>query len=99
MRIRLSHLATSDLQDISDYTAEVWGEQQELGYLNTISSKLAEIASGKGPWRSRNDLFEGCQAASVGRYLIIFMIEGELVLVSRILHQSMDYPRHIFPPR
>ncbi len=99
MRVRFSHLATSDLQDISDYTAEVWGEEQEVDYIDAISARLDEIASGKGRWRTRNDLFDGCQAAPVGHHLIIFMIEDEIVFVSRILHQSMDYPRHIFPLR
>lgn len=97
MKIRLSTLAICDLQDISDYTVERWGEEKEIEYINGISARLDEISEGEGQVRSRNDLFKGCKASPVGRHLIIFMKNDEVVFVSRILHQSMDFPRHIFP--
>jgi toxin ParE1/3/4 len=97
VRVRFSAHATNDLQDISDYTAEVWGEDQEVEYIDEIDARLSEIAAGRGQSRPRNDLFGGCQVSPVGRHLIIFMMQDDVIFVSRILHQSMDFPRHVFP--
>lgn len=97
MTIRFSRDATADLQDISDYTFQQWGEEQETFYLKQIHARLKEIKKDAGRFRLRNELFDGCQVASVGRHLIVFLVKEDIIVVSRILHQSMDFPRHLFP--
>jgi len=97
MVIRFSHDAREDIQDISDYTLEVWGDEQETAYLLAIDAKLKEISGDPERWPFRNDLFEGCQTALVGKHLIFFVVDENVVHVSRVLHQAMDVPRHAFP--
>ncbi len=97
MKIRFSDDAKEDVQDIADYTLETWGEEQETAYLNSLHEKLAEIAADPERWGNREDLFADCQVASFGRHVIFFSAQDGLIFISRILHQSMDIPRHIFP--
>ena len=97
MTIRFSRDATADLQGISDYTSLQWGEDQEAFYLKQIYARLEEIRKDPGRFRSRDELFDGCQVAPVGRHLVFFLVKDGIIVVSRILHQSMDFPRHLFP--
>jgi toxin ParE1/3/4 len=96
MRIELSDDATTDLQDIADYTFQTWGSEQEEVYLGSLYRKLQDVSDDPDRWARRDDLFEGCQTVSVGRHVIFFRVGEEVVLVSRILHQAMDFRRHLF---
>ena len=97
MKIKFSNDAKEDVQDIADYTFETWGEQQEEAYLNSLHQCLADIAETPERWGKREDLFSGCQTASFGRHIIFFRHQNEAIFVARILHGSMDVPRHVFP--
>ncbi len=97
MSLRFSRDSAEDLQDISEYTRRTWGEKQEERYLKQIYARLEEIQRDPSDSKARNDLFEECRVASVGRHLIFFLQEEDLIIVSRILHQSMDFRRHNFP--
>ena len=78
------------LQGVADYTFKNWGSEQEDFYLNSLYKRLQEIAEDPARWRRRDDLFFGCQMAPLGKHLIFFCRQDEAILVSRILHQSMD---------
>ena len=99
MKIRFSRDAEEDLQDISDYTWRTWGEEQETHYLKMIYSRLEDIKRdpSSSDWRRRDELFDECRVASVGRHIIFFLMKEDGIIVSRILHQAMDFPRHVFP--
>lgn len=99
MKPHFSEFAQKDIRNIADYTYENWGEEQEVEYLRSIDTRVQEIAGSPERFRPRNDLFRGCQVAPVGQHLIVFLVEGDAIIISRVLHQSMDFPRHIFPLR
>jgi len=87
--------AVADLQNISAYTLEIWGAEQEERYLKNLYSKFSEILNDPARWRFREDLFPRCQVAAEGRHLILFRIDNDVLLIVRILHGSMDLGRHI----
>lgn len=99
MKIRFSANARGDVQDIADYTFENWGSQQEEFYLSSLYKRLQEISQEPQRWRKREDLFANCQMAPLGKHLIFFRAQDGLILVSRILHQSMDVGGQEFPLR
>jgi toxin ParE1/3/4 len=47
--------------------------------------------------RSRDDLRPGIQIAKSGRHCVFFESDDARVLVVRVLHDSMDFPRHLDP--
>lgn len=95
MHFQLTQSATKDLLAISDYTLETWGEEQQDSYLEGIYAKFEEISDAPARCRFRNDLFPQCQIAKYGRHVILFIDEDELLTVVRVLHDAMDFQRHI----
>lgn len=45
--------------------------------------------------RARHDLRPGIQMATSGRHSIFFEATGSRILVVRVLHDNMDYRRHL----
>jgi toxin ParE1/3/4 len=45
--------------------------------------------------RSRDDLRPGLQMASSGRHCVFFEADQSRILVIRVLHDRMDYERHL----
>jgi toxin ParE1/3/4 len=97
LTVRLSADAVSDLQGISDYTLHQWGKEQEPFYLTQVYARFEEISRDPARFRQREELFAGCRVAPVGRHLVFFLMRDDVIVVSRILHQAMDFPRHLFP--
>jgi toxin ParE1/3/4 len=96
--LHFTKAAVTDLQAIRDYTLDTWGEEQETAYLKRLWSRFGQMLESPARFRSRDDLFEGCQIAAEGRHVILFRIEGDILQIVRILHSAMDFKRHIPPP-
>jgi toxin ParE1/3/4 len=96
MTLDFTPAAISDLRSIRLYTLEKWGAEQEQIYLDSLWAKFEQIlATPDKKWRVRNDLFPGCQIAAQGRHVILFRVQGTILQIVRILHSSMDFPRHV----
>lgn len=95
METRFSRLALSDLRGISDYTREIWGEEQKDVYLNKIYSFIEDISTAPNSWRMRNHLYPGCQSALCQKHVIYFIQRQDILLIARVLHQQMDAKRHL----
>lgn len=95
MNLKLSNEAAWDLQEISNYTWEQWGEEQEQKYLTLLYRAMELAASDPSRSRIRNDLYQGCRVILAGKHSIFFTIEEETVCVARILHQAMDHYHHL----
>ena len=39
---------------------------------------------------TRNDLFAGCRNLSVNQHVIFYRIDGDVIVVGRVLHPSQD---------
>jgi toxin ParE1/3/4 len=95
MTLDFTAVAVSDLRSIRAYTLENWGARQEQIYLDSLWGKFEEILAHPAKFRFRNDLFPACQIAAQGRHIILFRLRGNTLQIVRILHASMDLPRHI----
>ena len=90
----LTPLAEADLEAIWAYTARQWSVDQAEVYTNDIFDLFEDIAAGKKAGRPAL-VREGYFKAFVGKHTIYFRIQGELIVIIRILHQSMDVERHL----
>jgi toxin ParE1/3/4 len=91
----LTEHAAADLQDISAYTLDTWGAEQEEKYLKNLYRKFSEILESPDRWRFREDLFPRCQVAFEGRHLILFQVNDDVLLIVRILHGAMNLGSHV----
>ncbi len=100
----LSQQAERDFQRILHWTGEQFGKAQVEIYRETLISALVALEFGPGVWGARQsrDLGPGISLLSVarggrkGRHFVVFraLNPGSLEVL-RILHDSMDLPRHL----
>lgn len=90
----LSPMAEADLADIWTYTAREWSAEQAEHYTNEIINVFEEISLGRKTGTTV-DVREGYRKVFVGRHTIYFKLQGEIIAIIRVLHQSMDVERHL----
>ena len=93
MRFRLTNKAYDDLKNIAAYTQKTWGIEQRREYLSRLDRSFGLIAENVGIGRNCDHIREGYRSHLVGRHLVFYRVEGEMVTVVRILHQNMDEDR------
>lgn len=94
-RYRLSPAARNDLEQIWSFGEERWGADRAERYLREIQHLLESLASGRRQGRSCETIRAGYFKAPVGAHVIFYRLYGGDVDVSRILHQRMDFDRHL----
>ena len=86
--------AASDLEAIWNYTSDEWSETQAESYHDDIISTLDNLASGLLRGRV-SEIRDGYMIYPVGSHIIFYRVSGSSLDVIRILHQSMDFVRHL----
>tara|TARA_B110000503_G_scaffold121140_1_gene184448 strand:- start:230 stop:532 length:303 start_codon:yes stop_codon:yes gene_type:complete len=93
--VKYARRANTDLEDITDYTAQTWGVKQAKKYNKSIRSMIQSIARGEDTLQALNVQRANIYKARVNRHLIIFEQNVEEIRIIRVLHEAMDIPRHI----
>ncbi len=94
---RLSKLADQDLAEILRYTIQTWGMKQGASYLQLLTAVLNHILNNAvlPGSKSREDLARNCRAFRAAKHVIFYRVNGDTLEIARILHESMDFSRHI----
>lgn len=66
-----------------------------MRYMAAIRDTLKGVVRGTEVTRNRDDLRSGLQMATSGRHCVFFEADESRVLVVRVLHDRMDYRRHL----
>ena len=105
-RIRLASAAEDDFQNILRWTEERFGAAQARAYADTLTQAIQALAAGPhvAGARERNEIEHGLMALHVarqgrrGRHLVLYRVglphDPPVIDVLRLLHDSMDLPRH-----
>lgn len=94
-RLELTEIARADLKSIRRYSIRTWGQDRTSQYMTAIRDTLKGLVRGTVRTRNRDDLRPGLQMATTGRHCIFFEADESRVLVVRVLHDRMDYRRHL----
>jgi toxin ParE1/3/4 len=97
-RLRLSRQAERDLESILQYTYETYGEWQMQIYAAALHEAFETITDNPGLGHRRSDLSERHRAFHVEHHFVVYVVytvSGQTVNVSRILHERMDFTRHM----
>lgn len=95
MRFQLTNKAYADLKNIAKYTQTTWGFEQRKEYLSRLDQSFHLISENVGIGKKCDYIREGYFSHPVGRHLVFYCIEEEIVTIVRILHQSMDVERQL----
>ena len=105
-RIRLTVTAEADFRNILSWTSEHFGERQAHVYADTLTEAIEALTEGPDLTgsRERNDIGKGLRVLHVarggrkGRHFVLyradFQADPPTIDVLRLLHDSMDLPRH-----
>ncbi|HMJ93525.1 MAG TPA: type II toxin-antitoxin system RelE/ParE family toxin [Allosphingosinicella sp.] len=94
-RYLLSPRARADLDEIWNYTADRWDEEQAENYLRSIEKAMATIAKSPQRGRSYDEVRVGYRRFRIGSHILIYRLIEKQVHIVRILHVSMDVDRHL----
>ena len=93
--VQYSKKSREDLENITDYTAQMWGTNQAKVYLKDIRDKIHQIANGDAIVQVLHIPRPGMLKVRLNRHLIIFQSTDDTERIIRILHESMDIPQHL----
>jgi toxin ParE1/3/4 len=94
-RLDLTEIARADLASIRRYSKRTWGPDRTVQYIAELRDTMKGLVAGTVVSRSRDDLRPGLQMAISGRHCVFFEADESRIVVIRVLHDSMDYPRHL----
>ena len=97
-RLVLTEIAKSDLASIRRYSTRIWGRDQTSKYIDDLRDTMKALVRGTVVTRPRQDLGPGVLMATSGRHIIFFEADDSRILVVRVLHDRMDYRRHLEIP-
>ena len=95
LKIKITDSAKLDLVEIGQYTEIRWGEKQRDKYLGDIDGCLYSLAEEPELGRDRSELRKGCYSYSVGKHVIFYAHDSEALYVLAVLHERMDFERHL----
>ncbi len=90
----LSPLAELDLDDIAEYTTDIWGPKQAVKYINALFLCFDRITHDPGLGRRCDSIRPGLRRIEEGKHVVFYASVKGGVFISRILHQSMLSSRH-----
>ncbi|BAZ11494.1 toxin ParE1 [Calothrix sp. NIES-4071] len=87
----ISERAKSDYKKIQRYTRDFYGKEQVLKYSALIKGCFAKITENPMLGHQRPDIPQTYKAYNVGKHIIVYRIEEQMVYVVAILHGSMNF--------
>ncbi len=105
--VRLSPEAEQDFVDIVRWTAEQFGPGQARSYRDILLAAIDELSRGPEPVlsRPREEILPGVRTLHVSRagrrsrHFLMYRTSADgMIDLLRILHDSMDLPRHLPHP-
>jgi toxin ParE1/3/4 len=94
-RLVLTEIARADLASIRRFSTRSWGRDQTSRYIDALRDTMKGLVRGTVVMRARDDLRPGVLMATSGRHSIFFEADDSRILVIRVLHDRMDYRRHL----
>jgi len=90
----ITPIARSDLREISRYTDKKWGRQQRFKYLKQLKDRFYYLADNPQIGSKRDEIIGSPYSYHEGRHVIFYRTTAEGIEILRVLHDSMDFPRH-----
>jgi toxin ParE1/3/4 len=110
-RYRISRAAQSDIIDILAWTQDQFGEQARRRYEKLIATGIRDISSaparpgsiacpelgdGVRTWHLRGSRSRtGSGVVRRPRHFLIYRVDGEIVVIGRLVHDAMELRRHV----
>ena len=94
-RFVLTPRAQTDLDEIWDYTVDRWGFDQAETHTRRLWKDIAAVADHPSRGRECPEVRRGYRMYPSGSHVLFYRETSDGIDVVRILHEHMDYNRHI----
>lgn len=95
LNYQLRKEAQLDLEDIFDYSDEVFGLNIAVKYLNDLEAIFFNLCEYPNIGKNRSDIQVGVYSFVHREHLILYKISETKIDILRVLHQSRDLPRFL----
>ena len=95
LKFEISKLALEDLDNIWEFTAEQWSNEQANKYYNEIFLAIGKICENSDIGKPIDEVKKGHRRTNVQSHMIIYKVKGTTIYIDRILHQKMDIEKHL----
>ena len=93
-KYKLTREADIDLGGIWEYSYSQWGKKQARKYLSKLEERFITLAENPNLGKRRYELAGSPMSYHYGRHVIFYRIANKGIEIIRVLHDSMDFPRH-----
>lgn len=95
-KFHLSYEAVEDLDSIWLYTLETWSEDQADFYYHELVKSCQKIANRPTYLdKEYHEIMPGLYGHHIYKHLIFYILVEDGVEIVRILHERMDFARHL----
>jgi toxin ParE1/3/4 len=91
MRIRFSRRAEADIEEIGDYIARD-NPRRAVTFIAELRVHCRSLTDFPDAAPLRPALGDGVRMALHGRYLILYVVRGDLLEIRRVVHGARDLP-------
>ena len=95
MRVEFSPFIKGDLEAIADWIAED-SPRRAVSFIREIREEFRKIGQRPLHYQLRPEIGEDARLAVMGRYVILFWIDGNKVRIERVVYGGRDLPQ-LFP--
>jgi toxin ParE1/3/4 len=91
----LTPRAQADIENIWSYTVARWSVDQAERYLDELADVMPLVCENPERGRNCDDIRRGYRRHAAGSHVLFYRTTKRGVEIVRILHQQMDFPRHL----
>lgn len=91
----LSKKAAKDVSTILDYSYKEFGEKTALEYYLSLKDTFALLSKQPQIGRDINHIRAGYFRHEHAKHVIFYTLKENGILIIRVLHQKMDFERHL----
>lgn len=86
-RVVITETAHEEFADILAYTEEGWGTEQRDRYRDIFVGTIERLSRTPLAGRGRDDLRVGLRSIPMGRHVIYYSVDDDVIYVRRVLHR------------
>ena len=90
MRLRISELATADIDSAWDYTARRWSPSRADALLDTFEETFRLLLAYPAVGRRRDELTPGIRSLPASGFVVFYQFTESTLDVVRLIHGSRD---------
>ncbi len=94
-KVRLSHQALNQLEDIARYTQQRYGVDQRKKYLERIYQRIDQLTDNPALGNERPDVKPGHRSLTAANHVIFYRAQDTKIEITAILHGQMDLKKQM----